>query len=397
MAWKEIRPMDQKVQLIGDWLKQEHTIKELSQFYEVSRKTIYKWIDRYEEGGLIALEELTSAPHNHPNATPPEIVDSLIDTKLRHRNWGPKKVVAWLGKHNPETTWPAPSTAGSILKKEGLVKKRQLKRHTPPYTEPFRDCERPNDVWSIDYKGQFRMGDGKLCYPLTISDNFSRYLLACQGLLHPNYEKTQPWLERIFREYGLPMAMRNDNGAPFASVGLGGISLLSVWLIKLWIKPERIAPGHPEQNGRHERMHRSLKEETANPPKANMEEQQEAFDYFTEEYNTERPHEALGMEVPASLYVPSRRIFPKKLPDVEYEARFTVRQVRSNGCIKWKGGFVYISEALVGEPVGLKQINDSEWVVRFSFYPLGILDERIGKVAPLVNPCKRKVSPRCPV
>ena len=397
MTWKETCPMDEKIQLIGDWLKEEYTVTELAEYYKVSRKTVYKWLGRYEERGISALEDLSHAPHTHPNSTPPGIVDSLINTKLKHKNWGPKKIVAWLEKHDTETSWPAPSTTGSILKKEGLVKKRHLKRHTPPYTEPFGDCERPNDVWSIDYKGQFRMGDRRLCYPLTMSDNFSRYLLACQGLFHPNYEKTQPWLERAFREYGLPLAMRNDNGAPFASVGLGGISALSVWLIKLWIRPERIAPGHPEQNGRHERMHRSLKEETANPPKANMEEQQKAFDYFIEEYNTERPHEALGQEVPASLYEPSRRIFPEKLPEVEYESWFTVRQVRTNGCIKWKGGFVYISEALIGEPVGLKQISDSAWVVRFSFYPLGILDERIGKVVPLVNPHKRKVSPMCPV
>lgn len=388
--------MDQKIKLIGDWLKQEYTIKELGEQYKVSRKTIYKWISRYEEKGVSALEELSHAPHTHPNATPPEIVDRLIDTKLKHRNWGPKKVVAWLERHEPEITWPVSSTTGSILKKEGLVKKRCLKRHTPPYTEPFRACERPNDVWSIDYKGQFRMGDGKLCYPLTMSDNFSRYLFACQGLFHPNYEKTKPWLERTFREYGLPMAMRNDNGAPFASVGLGGISALSVWLIKLWIRPERIAPGHPEQNGRHERMHRSLKEETANPPKTNMKEQQKAFDYFREEFNTERPHEALGQEVPASLYVPSQRIFPEKLPEVEYESWVTVRQVRTNGYIKWKGGFVYISEALVGEPVGLTQINDSQWEVRFSFYPLGVLDGRIGKVVQKPKNDK-KVLPICPV
>ncbi len=397
MPWKETCAMDQRVQLIGDWLKQEYTIKELSEQYRVSRKTVYKWIGRYEGKGLSALEELSHTPHTHPNATPPEVIDRLINTKLQHKNWGPKKVIAWLQRHHPETRWPVTSTAGSILKKEGLTKERRFRHHTPVYSEPFQGCERPNDVWSIDYKGQFRMGDRRLCYPLTISDNYSRYLLACQGLFHPNYEKTQPWLERAFREYGLPLAMRNDNGAPFASVGLGGISLLSVWLIKLWIRPERIAPGHPEQNGRHERMHRSLKGEAINPSKANIEEQQEAFDNFMEEYNMERPHEALDMEVPASCYVPSRRIFPKKLPDVEYESWFTVRQVRSNGCIKWKGGFVYISEALVGEPVGLRQINDSEWVVRFNFYPLGILDERIGKIAPLINPCSRKVLPIWPV
>jgi transposase InsO family protein len=219
--------MDQKVQLISDWLKDEYTITELNKIYSVSRKTIYKWIERYQVKGFEGLDELSRAPFNHPNATALEKVSKLIDTKLKHKTWGPKKIVARLEKQYPDSRWPAPSTAGNILRKEGLVNSRLLKRHTPPYTQPFRRCERPNDVWSIDYKGQFRMGEGRLCYPLTISDNFSRYLLSCQGLFRPTYDNTRPWLERAFREYGLPLAIRNDNGAPFASVGLGGISELS--------------------------------------------------------------------------------------------------------------------------------------------------------------------------
>jgi transposase InsO family protein len=381
--------MDQRIQLIGDWLKGEYNITELSEACEVSRKTIYKWLARYKAGGLAAFDERSCAPLTHPNATPPETVSSLIGTRLKHKNWGPKKIIAWLEQHHPETSWPVPSTAGSLLKKEGLIKDRHRKRHTPPYTEPFGECNRPNDVWSIDYKGQFRTQDGKYCYPLTLTDNYSRYLLLCRGLLHPNYEETRPLLEWAFREYGLPYGIRSDNGAPFASVGLGGLSPLSVWLIKLWIRPERIEPAHPEQNGRHERMHLTLKQETTRPPGANLEKQQEIFDAFREEFDNERPHEALEQEVPASLYVPSSRVFPKKLAKVEYETWVTVRQVRSNGCIKWKGGFIYVSEALVGEPVGLKQISESEWEMRFSFCPLGILEERIGKVRKFNN--KQKV------
>jgi transposase InsO family protein/transposase-like protein len=383
MPWKEICPMDQKAQLIGDFLKDEFTISELHENYNVSRKTIYKWIARYKEDGFVGLDDESRAPLTHPNVTPPEIVDRIIDTRLKHHTWGPKKVVAQLKTQFPEIDWPVPSTAGSILKKEGLVKGRYRKRHTPPYTEPFRECGRPNDVWSIDYKGQFRMLDGKYCYPLTLTDNFSRYLLLCHGLLHPNFAGTKPWLKWAFQEYGLPLAIKSDNGTPFASVGLGGLSPLSVWLIKLWIRPERIEPAHPEQNGRHERMHLTLKEEATKPPKSDMEEQQKAFDLFREEFNTERPHEALGQKVPASIYTPSGRVFPKKVPKVEYESFMTVRQVRSNGCIKWKGGFVYVSEALAGEPVGLKQIDESEWEMQFSFHKLGILDERIGKVRKL--------------
>jgi putative transposase len=385
MPWKETCPMDQRIQLLSDRSKGNYSITELSQIYNISRKTIYKWIERYQEKGSEGLNELSRAPLNHPNATGPEIVSKLIDTKLEHKTWGPKKIVARLEKQFPDQVWPAPSTAGRILKKEGLVDDRHYKRRTPPYTEPFRQCERPNDVWSMDYKGQFRMGDGRLCYPFTVSDNFSRYLLTCQGLYHPSYENTRPWLEKAFREYGLPLAVRNDNGAPFATVGLGGISTLSVWLIKLWVRPERIKAGHPEQNGRHERMHRTLKQETAAPPKMDMESQQNSFDEFQTEYNTERPHEALEQNVPASLYVPSRRMLPNKLPKIDYASCFTVRQVRQSGCIKWKGAEVYVSQALAREPVGLRQIGESIWEVRFSFHTLGILDERIVKVLPITD------------
>jgi putative transposase len=393
MPWKETCPMDERIQLLSDWSKEEYSISELSQIYNISRKTIYKWIERYQEKGPEGLNELSRAPLNHPNATGPEIVSKLIDTKLKHKNWGPKKIVA---KQFPEQCWPASSTAGHILKREGLVDDRRYRRHTPPYIEPFRQCERPNDVWSMDYKGQFRMGEGRLCYPFTVSDNFSRYLITCQGLYHPSYENTKPWLEKAFRKYGLPLAMRNDNGAPFATVGLGGISLLSVWLIKLWIRPERIKAGHPEQNGRHERMHRTLKQETAAPPKMDMKQQQKSFDEFQNEYNTKRPHEALEQEVPASFYLPSRRMLPNKLPAIEYPSGFTVRQVRQSGCIKWKGHEIYVSQALTGEPVGLGQIGESLWEVRFSFHPLGILDEQIVKVLPITDKNKNLL-PMSPV
>jgi putative transposase len=385
MPWKETCTMDQKIQLLSDWLKEDYTITELSQMYTVSRKTIYKWIERYQAKGWEGLEELSRAPLQHPNATSPQIVSHLIDTKLQHTTWGPKKVVARLEKLYPDQPWPAPSTTGHLLKKAGLVTDRHLKRHTPPYTQPFRKCARPNDVWSIDYKGQFRLQDGRLCYPLTLSDNYSRYLLTCQGLYHPTFENTHPYLKRAFQEYGLPLAMRNDNGSPFASVGLGGLSALSVWLIKLWVRPERIEPGHPEQNGRHERMHRTLKAETASPPKANLKDQQKSFNHFRREYNTERPHEALEQEVPEAIYRPSLRRLPNKLPEVEYASWFTVRQVRHNGCIKWKGHFVYVSQVLAGEPIGLRQLSDTTWVVYFSFHLLGILDERLVKVLPMTD------------
>lgn len=377
--------MDQKMKLIGDWLKKEYSIIELSQNYGVSRKTIYKWIKRYESEGASFLEELSRAPHRHPNATDPEIVNKLLATKVEHEKWGPKKVVAWLAEHDRSKRWPVPSTVQSIFKKEGLIQARSVRRHCPPYQEPFKECLSPNAVWSMDYKGQFRMQNRQLCYPFTLTDNYSRFLLGCDGLLHPTYEATRRCLERAFQEYGLPQAIRNDNGAPFASVAVGGLSALSIWLIKLQIRPERIKAGHPEQNGRHERMHRSLKEATAQPPKANLVKQQAAFDHFRYEFDYERPHEALGQAVPAAYYHPSRRLLPHKLPEVEYAGCYTVREVRSNGEIRWKGGKIYVCEALAGEPVGLMQVGNDEWEVKFSFHSLGILDEKTNKIKPLIR------------
>jgi len=383
MPWKETCAMDLKVQIIGDWLKKEHTVTELGEHYQVSRKTVYKWINRYQAGGLAGLAERTPAPYHHPNATGIEIAAEIILTKRQHDKWGPKKVITRLKKSYPERNWPAVSTAQSILRKEGLVQTRKHRRHTPPYSRPYQQCTQPNDSWSIDYKGQFQTGDGRLCYPLTLTDNYSRYLLFCRGLRHPSHEATRPLLERSFREYGLPLSIRSDNGAPFASTGLGGLNRLAVWLIRLQIMPERIALAHPEQNGRHERMHRTLKEAVCQPPKGNLYRQQLAFDRFIQEYNEERPHEALGMKTPASLYQPSKRCYPSRLPPVEYDDWLAVRKVMPSGCIKWKNNFIYISQALAGEPVGLKQTSDTIWEIYFSFLPLGILDEIKQKVLPM--------------
>lgn len=380
MPWKETCPMDEKVKLVGDYLKGEYSISELSRIYVVSRKTTYKWIKRYEAGGPEALKDLPRTPRSHPAAIPDEVAEKVVKAKLRYQRWGPKKVIAWLNNTHPEEDWPAPSTAGKILKREGLVRNRKKRHHVPPYTQPFSECEKANDVWSIDYKGQFRMGDGRLCYPLTISDNFSRYLLLCRGLFRPSYEATQPWLEWAFREYGLPRAIKSDNGEPFASVALGGLTRLSVWLIKLGIVPERIEVGHPEQNGRHERMHRTLKEYAISPPRGNMAEQQRAFDRFADHYDFEYPHEALAFKPPVACYVPSVRPYPSKIPEIEYGSEFTVRQVRTNGDIRWNAQLLYVSEALAREPIGLKQVNERYWEMRFRVLLLGYIDEMTGKI-----------------
>lgn len=380
MPWKETSAMDERVRLIGDYLGGQWSVTELGRAYGISRRTIYKWIERYEVDGVEGLKERSRAPLSHPNATGAEIVEMIVREKLAHQRWGPKKVVARLETLFPDRAWPAVSTASEILRRHGLVKPRHLRRCTPGYTEPFLGCATPNAVWSADFKGHFRTGDSRMCYPLTLSDNSSRYLLACRGLRRPTTEACRPWFEWTFRQYGMPQAIRTDNGSPFASVALGGLSQLAVWFIKLGIRPERIETGHPEQNGRHERMHLTLKQETAMPPMQDLRKQQQAFDRFSQEYNHCRPHEALGQKPPAAFYEPSAIEYPDRIPDVEYDSSFTVRQVRHNGEIKWKGHMVYVSQALAGEPVGLTEVGEDLWQVNFSFHYLGVLDERTGRI-----------------
>lgn len=383
MPWKELCVVEIRKEMITDWLTKEFTIVELSDFYDVSRKTIYKWIDRFQQNGIAGLVDLSKEPDYHPNATSIEKVQAILELKRQKMKWGPKKILAKLRNDCPEIKWPADSTGNVILKKHGFVQPRKYRRHVPPYTEPFIHCNQSNAVWSADYKGHFKTADKQKCYPLTISDNHSRYLLGCWGLTRPNLEQTKPYFEMAFMQNGLPLAIRTDNGPPFASRGLVALSKLSVWFIKLGIIPERIDPGCPAQNGRHERMHRTLKEATAKPPKKNREEQQKAFHAFIQEYNNERPHEALNQKTPSSIYRPSPRSYPAKLPKVEYDSRLAVRHVTNRGCIKWKGKFLFLSEALEGENVALKQTDESLWKVYFATYPLGILDEKLWKILKL--------------
>ncbi len=375
MPWKELCVLYQRKQMVEDWLKREYSVVELGEIYAVSRKTIYKWLKRYQMAGMSGLEERAKAPLYHPNATPAEIADMIIKAKLARQRWGPKKLLARLTYEHPDTQWPALSTASEILRRDGLVKHRHPRQHTPPYTEPFKGCSQPNSVWSADYRGHFRLGNGKLCHPLTLSDNYSRYILGCWALERASYEHTRPWFEWAFREYGLPYAIRTDNGTPFVSVALGGLSRLSVWFIKLGIVPERIEVGEPQQNGRHERMHRTLKEAAVAPPRDNPGQQQRAFNRFVNEFNHERPHEALGQRTPASVYQRSPREYPAKVQSVGYDNATLVRHIHTSGCMKWKGSLIYVSENLIGEEIGLRRISEHEWEVRFSFHPLGVFDE----------------------
>jgi transposase InsO family protein len=311
-----------------------------------------------------------------PRATPAEVVADILAAKNQHEHWGARKILAWLGVHYPDKSWPAASTTNEILKRHGMVHTRRRRHHTPPYSEPFLKSNQPNEVWCADFKGQFRLGNGNQCYPLTITDSYSRYLLGCWGQEHPAYLPTRDHFEMAFKEYGLPSAIRTDNGAPFASVGLGGLSRLSIWFIKLGIRPERIEKGHPEQNGRHERMHRTLKAEAIRPPRKNMAEQQRAFARFQEIYDNDRPHEAHGQRTPASVYRRSTREYPSRPPEIEYPCIFNLRQVKENGCFKWRNQEFYLNQALAGEYIGLKEIDSGLYQIYFGFYPVCIMDER---------------------
>ncbi len=382
MPWKETCVMDEKVHFISAWLRNAYTMSELCDGYGISRPTGYKWAERYKQSGLDGLKACSRRPHHHPMSVPEAIKEQIIEVKLSHQSWGPKKVLDYLRRHEPGRRWPVDSTAGEILKRAGQVRRRRCRCRVCADSQPFAACDRSNRVWSADFKGQFHLGNGAWCYPLTITDNYSRYLFECRALASPTKAGVWPWFEWVFREYGLPEAIRSDNGVPFASLALGGISHLSKWWIKLGIKPERIKPGKPSQNGRHERMHRSLKAATALPPKGTMAAQQQAFDVFVPEYNEERSHEALERRTPAEVYQSSDRTYPTILKPIDYDSSYRVRSVRQNGEMRWNGQFVYVSEVLAKERIGLKQIDEHCWQVYFSFYLLVTFDRRVGKITP---------------
>jgi len=375
--------MKERLQMVSLYETGRYTVTELARQFKVSRKTAHKWVGRFAAEGFAGLDERSRAPHRCPRATPAEVVLAVVRAKQAHPTWGPAKLVPGSGEA-PEIAraWPAVSTRGRILGQHGMVTKRKRRRRTSPWFQPFLGADHPNSVWCADFKGWIHTGDGTRCDPLTISDACSRMLLCCEILTKPDYAHVRPVFERVFREYGLPLAIRTDNGSPFASTGAGGLSPLSAWWVKLGIVPERIKPGHPEQNGRHERLHRTLKQETMKPPAATPEAQQERCDGFLLVYNTERPHEALGQVPPASLYIPSPRLYPEHARDMQYPPLTEVRRVRSNGQIKWRGELVYISEALIGELIGITEDRDA-WLASFGPIPLGLIYPHHSSLSPL--------------
>jgi transposase InsO family protein len=376
MPWKETGPLQERVKFVAACLKSDDSFSAICEQFGISRKQGYKWFQRYEEGGLEALADRSRRPLSNSRAIEPSIVALILALRTKRPRWGPRKLVAVLEREYPELEFPAPSTIGTLLQSRGLVAKRRRRAASVGYGEELSAFERPNSVWCADFKGQFRVGDS-YCHPLTISDGFSRFLLACTALETTLHEPVKDVFDEAFREFGLPRVIRTDNGPPFASVAVGGLSRLAVWWIQLGIRPERITPGHPEQNGRHERMHRTLKAETARPPRRTFHAQQQAFNAFVHEYNYERPHEALRQEVPASQYKSSTRYYPRALEDPTYPRSFDTRRAYPNGVISVGETQWYLSGTLSNQLIGLEPLADGCWRACFGPVTLGLLDTRV--------------------
>jgi len=358
------------------WLAAKVSVTELCRQAGVSRKTAYKWRRRYLAQGAAGLVDQARTPKHSPQLLTPALVALLRAARLAHPTWGPRKLRAFLAARAPTQAWPAASTIGDCLKREGLVVPRQYRQRVPPYRAPFADCRAANGTWCTDFKGWVRTGDGQRCQPLTIIDAYSRYLLCCQHVDAADTEYVQALFTTCFRTHGMPWVIRSDNGPPFATCAPCGLSRLSVWWLKLGIQPERIAPASPQENGRLERLHLTLLQDRLSPPQATLAAQQRAFDHFRREYNEERPHEALDQRPPAQFYQSSSRAFPSHLPPITYPPGSTVRQVQAHGQFSWRNQEVFVTEALAGEPIGLRPLDERHYAVYFSTLHLGQFDSQ---------------------
>lgn len=383
MPFKESCRVEERIALMRAYESGVFTVTELCAQAGISRETFYVWKRRRDAGDERWFEELSRRPEHCPHATPAEAVAQILAMRRRFPHFGPKKIRARLALDRPDADWPSVSTVGDVLKREGLILPR-VRRRRPRTRETTVDTAREaNEEWAIDFKGWFRTRDGTRCDPLTISDTATRYLIEVR-ITPPTHSGVRGVLEQVFSTVGLPDAIRSDNGAPFGSAGAGGLSRLSVWLLKLGVSPRFIRPASPQDNGRHERMHRTLKDATAREPAATIAAQQVRFTAFRHAYNAERPHEALRQVPPARIWQPPTRTMPHRLEDPWYDADTEVRRVRPTGEIKWQGGLVFIGEALAGETVGLSAREEGGHLVRFCDVPLGVIDRdaRFHRYAP---------------
>lgn len=388
MPWTESTPVSHRQEFIRLYLKQRHSMAELCRTFGVSQKTGYKWLARFAAHGTAGLADRSHAPLTPAHQVAPEVRAQILRAREAHPRWGPKKLRTVLSGADPTVHWPAHSTIGELLKRSGLSKPRRRSGAAAtwmPIDHVLTGATAPNDVWTADFKGEFRLSSGMYCYPLTVADMSSRFLLGCTGLSSTATELAQTQFRRLFQKYGLPSVIRTDNGVPFAApMAIGRLSTLSVWWIRLGIRPERTKPGNPQQNGRHERMHRTLKEEAVYPPSASLAGQQKRFDRFQMEFNHDRPHEALGQTTPASHYTASMRPYPVRLPAIDYSSDLEVRRVSTNGTIRWKGAEIWLTSTLARQDVSFKREIEDTWIVAFGPLVLGRFHSDSGTFIPEV-------------
>jgi transposase InsO family protein len=385
MPWKATDAMKERVKFVLEWEKRfcegegRLNFAELCREFGVSRQVGYVWVTRFRDAkhDLAAVEERSRRPSTMPTKISEDLEDVIVAARKLHPTWGPRKLRSWLQQRKPQLELAAPSTIGEVLRRRGMTTSvRRRPRSSRAATQPFAAVTGPNATWCVDFKGHFRTGDARVCYPLTILDAHSRYLIRCEGVDEPNTREVQRIFDSAFSEFGLPATIRSDNGPPFASVGAAGLSKLSVWWLRLGIRVERIEPGKPQQNGRQERFHRTLKAETTRPARANLRAQQRAFDEFRRVYNEERPHEALGQRPPAYAYALSSRRYPTPLLRFEVDPWEHVARVDKSGCIRWNDQRVLVSAALAHEDVGLVYDGETEdWGVDFGPVRVGVLRE----------------------
>jgi len=387
VPWKETCVVDQRIEFIAAVKADPRgNFTRLCDRFGISRQTGYALLARYEKRGAEGLEDRPPRAEECPHKTAGPVEDLVVEMRKKHSHEGPKKLVVRLAAEYPEVEeWPSPSTVGEILKRRGLIRPRRSRLRVPIHPSPLEPCVEPNDVWCTDFKGHFQLGDRSRCHPLTITDGASRYLIRCEGLTAERTELARPHFERAFAEFGVPARIRSDNGAPFATKSLGGLSEMSVWWIQIGILPERIEPGQPQQNGRHERFHRTLKDHTTKPAASTLAEQQRVFDYFRRDYNEARPHEALGQKPPASMYEPSwRALRPPRPP--EYADGFDVRRVNPSGSFSIGGALLYVGRLLANQPVGLRPIDDDEWELYYGPLLIGhvLIRKGQGRIEPIL-------------
>ena len=394
MPFRECNRMEERIALMRAYDSGLFTVRELCERSGVSRETFYVWRRRRDSGDERWFEDRSRVPHRCRHATPPQVVAKVLALRKRFPHFGPKKLKARLMMDEPDLAVPSASTIGEVLKRSGLIEPKSRRRRALAQGDIEAGATEPNGEWSIDFKGWFRTADGTRCDPLTISDTASRYLIEVR-ITEPTHEGVKGVLNRVFNEVGLPDAMRSDNGPPFGSIGAGGLSRLSVWLLKLGIEPRYIPPSSPQDNGRHERMHRTLKAETSKPAAATRQRQQVRFNQFRARYNEERPHEALAQTTPATHWHRPIRQMPKVIMPPWYDADHEVRTVRREGTIKWRGQLIFIGEALAREPVGLREVDDGAYAIRFCSVNLGIIDraQRFHRYAPPRARLRKAVKP----